>query len=209
MKNPYDRFKDEKLEEPRVKEGSFKSPLDEEVIDIYEWFLREGGFTNAYRGLVQGTGKLKLSSADVSAFAKSLPYYENHADYSWKSGIFITELVNHMEDAEICLNFSLLGKKIDHIGYMLKAKKIVIDGDVGPCLGMGMESGEIVLNGDADHYVGHNMKGGKVTVNGKAKSAGSCMEGGIIEIRETDGDPKAWKSWKDRGELWVSGEKIW
>ncbi|MBI5355693.1 MAG: hypothetical protein HZB68_04530 [Candidatus Aenigmarchaeota archaeon] len=208
MKNPYDRFKDDKLEEPRVKEGSLKSPLDEDIMDIYKWFLAEEDFTNAYWGLVQSVGKFKLSSTDVSTFAKNLPYYENHADYSWKSGIFITELVNHMEESEIYLDFSLLREKIDHVGYILKGKKIVIDGDVGPCLGMGMDSGEITINGNAGKFVGHEMRSGKITVNGKAQSAGSCMHGGAIEIREAD-DPHSWKAWKNNGTVSVAGEKIW
>lgn len=209
MKNPYDRFKDERLEELQTKRSSFRLPIEDEIIDIYERFLSENRFNTAYFSMAQDVSKLKISSSDIKAFEKLLPSYEEWDDYSWKSGMFLTQLVNSMKEDEIGIDLTLSWKKIGHVGYMLKEKRIIVKGDVGACLGMGMESGEIIVNGDADQYVGHNMKGGKVTVNGKAKSAGSCMEGGIVEIRETDGDPKAWKSWKDRGELWVSGEKIW
>lgn len=208
MKNPYDRFKDGKLKESRVKEGYFKSPLDDDIIEIYERLLDEEDFANAYREMSQSIGRLKPSSVDIGTFAKRLPYYEERGDYDWKSGIFLTELVNNMEEEEIFIDFSLMGRKIDHLGYLMKDKRVVVNGNVGSCLGMGMSSGEIIVHGDAGRFVGHEMKGGKITVNGKAESAGSSMEGGVIEIREAE-EPNSWKAWKNRGEVYVAGERIW
>lgn len=74
--------------------------------------------------------------------------------------------------------------RIKHIGTMMSAGKIVIEGDVGVHLGAAMSGGEIVVEGNAGDWVGPEMTGGRITVKGNAgHMVGSAYRGSAFGMQ--------------------------
>jgi formylmethanofuran dehydrogenase subunit C len=86
--------------------------------------------------------------------------------------------------------------KLDFIGKELDGGRIMVEGDAGAYLGLGMKSGEIEVSGDVGIYAACEMKKGRLTINGNAGDfLGAAlpgnkmgMKGGTILVKGNVGE---------------------
>ncbi len=202
MRNPFEKFHEREIREKTIKEGHITPEL--ELLKKYEEFMDLPGeeFPVYYRDMQLSLEGLRYGEKEVEEFINLLEGYKYFPDFTWKTGIFLGEVVNNMEGEEVEIYLKSLGMPINQLGYGLRKGRMIVHGSVGACLGHGMQGGEIIVHGDAGEYTGHCMRGGKITINGKAKSAGTFMEGGLIEVDEIE-NPKnsEWEAYRKGGEV--------
>ena len=110
--------------------------------------------------------KQKPTSKEITNLSILLPKYQDHK-YFYRSGIFISYLINESEEEKFSIITTGLEKSLSHIGLYNK-KDIVINSDAGYGVGYKMQSGEIHVKGNAGDLVGYVMKSGEIHVDGNA-----------------------------------------
>ncbi|MBI5355692.1 MAG: hypothetical protein HZB68_04525 [Candidatus Aenigmarchaeota archaeon] len=183
-KNPYDRFKDGKLEDKKIKEYVKKGPkYDENVVRFIEniYDANVGMVTNS-PNVVKRLRNIKYGPNEVEEFSRWLEYRNNDKS-DWSAGRYLEALIKNMDGEEVTIHTKEYSNEIDAIGHHMGSKSIVVDGDVGDHLGHRMYNGRISVFGDAGDHIGSDMKGGEITIHGNAKGVGVRMSGGKITIK--------------------------
>ncbi|WP_026608549.1 formylmethanofuran dehydrogenase subunit C [Methylocapsa acidiphila] len=68
--------------------------------------------------------------------------------------------------------------RLDNVGLGLKGGEIIVEGDVGKCVGRSMSGGNLVVAGDAGPYAGSALSGGRLEIGGNAGDfLGGPLEG--------------------------------
>ncbi|HEX7812742.1 MAG TPA: formylmethanofuran dehydrogenase subunit C [Burkholderiales bacterium] len=86
--------------------------------------------------------------------------------------------------------------RLTHVGARMKTGMVRVEGDCGPCTGMGMRGGQILVTGSAGAYAGCEMRAGILEIEGNVGDfAGSAlpgnkqgMRGGIVIVHGNAGD---------------------
>lgn len=204
-KNPYDKFKDERLEDKKIKEYVKEKPkYDENVVRFIEniYDANAGGIPNSPK-VVNRLKGIKYGPYEVEEFSRWLEYRQKDGP-DWSSGRYMEALVKCMEGEEVTLHTKEYDKEIDALGHHMGSKSITVDGDVGGHLGHRMYGGRVSVFGDAGDFVGSDMRGGEITIHGNVKGVGVRMKGGKVTIKGNatnvcfDGFVG--------GEIWIEGD---
>jgi glutamate synthase domain-containing protein 3 len=199
MKNPFEEFKDfqkTKRDIPldqivksrnvtmaRIMEG-YEKLLEEEVKELV-WLVQYNTVIKAYANAEKNIKDLKFKPEDIEDFCFELdssdriPYM-----ITGPAGIYIAALCNRCEEDEIVLKLDDIKTQINLLGYRLPAgKKLVIEGNVGDFVGIGVEGGEVVIEGSAKNYAGAGMRSGKLMITKNVgHHTGEWMMGGEIHV---------------------------
>jgi formylmethanofuran dehydrogenase subunit C len=87
-------------------------------------------------------------------------------------------------------------QRLTKVGYSMNRGKLMVDGDVGDEVGVGMSAGVIYIQGNAAHFCGANehsnsigMQGGIIFVNGNVgDQVGTGMRRGMIIVSKNTGE---------------------
>ena len=199
MKNPFEEFRGYKRKErdipldeivksrnitmARLMEG-YEKLLEDEVKELV-WLVQYNTVIKAYANAEKNIKDLKFKPEDIEDFCFELdnsdriPYM-----ITGPAGIHIAALCNHCEENEIVLKLDDMKTQINLLGYRLPAgKKLVIEGNVGDFVGIGVEGGEVAIEGAAKNYAGAGMRSGKLVVSKNAgHHTGEWMMGGEIHV---------------------------
>jgi hypothetical protein len=199
MKNPFEEFRGYKRKErdipldeivksrnitmARLMEG-YEKLLEDEVKELV-WLVQYNTVIKAYANAEKNIKDLKFKPEDIEDFCFELdnsdriPYM-----ITGPAGIYIAALCNHCEENEIVLKLDDMKTQINLLGYRLPAgKKLVIEGNVGDFVGIGVEGGEVAIEGAAKNYAGAGMRSGKLVVSKNAgHHTGEWMMGGEIHV---------------------------
>jgi len=125
---------------------------------------------------------IRYSANDVENFSIALVEFQDEEYFEFKTGLFLSALINNGKDADYAIQIQHLNQAIHHLGQR-NIKNIVVNGDAGWCVGAVMKGGTIVVNGDASWGAGYEMEGGRITVAGGAgHEVGWEMKGGEIHV---------------------------
>ncbi len=159
-------------------------------------------FDETYDAALKLPEGIGYNQEDVMRFCIALSGYQARDDFSKKTGLFLSALVNTgLEDSYVILT-SHLSVPIHDFGYS-NIKHITIEGDIGKLAGLDMRSGSILVKGNAESHVGFHMQGGKIIVEGDSGfGTGSQMNGGTIIVKGNAG----YSLGGNGGEIYVDGE---
>jgi hypothetical protein len=140
---------------------------------------------NSGKSYVEMLGRIRTvacSAKDIGAFSLMLPAFEGEERFHAKAGLFLSALICNSKDEVFMIHTVNLIERIYNLGYD-NDKKIIVEGDAGHNLGIGMKGGEIIVNGDAGNRIGGAMRGGSITINGDAgNDVGELMKAGSIYL---------------------------
>jgi hypothetical protein len=172
----FDRFKGiveekEEVKNPIVNKNKNVEKLKKVFKEYLDWFsyntslLLRDVYIKALE-LIKEKG-INCTSKEIEEFSIELRAFEDHEEFEYATGVFLSALINSSGDKEFVIHTKHLKKKIKFLGYNT-TKNIVIEGDTGDYVGYGMnEGGSITVNGDARDWVGEWMvKGSKIYLNG-------------------------------------------
>jgi hypothetical protein len=163
-----------------------------EATEVMEEPTEAGGYRRTdlpgyYEKVGRAIKQLECSSKDVELFSLTMQEFRNEENFDIKSGMFLSALINKGKDEEYIVHTGDI--PICYLGYR-NTKRMIVDGDVGDCLGNRMRSGSITVDGDVGlnpngtgGMVGASMGGGSITMNGDARAqVGYEMKGGEIHL---------------------------
>lgn len=205
VKNPYDRFKDGKLEDKKIKEYVKERPkYDEDVMRFIEnlYDANIGSIPNSPK-VVKRLRNIRYGPDEVEEFSRWLEYRQKD-EPDWSAGRYLEALINNMNGEEVTLHTKEYEREIDALGHHMRSKSIVVDGDVGDHLGHAMLGGRISVFGDAGKHIGSDMCGGEITIRGNAKGVGVRMKGGKVTIKGNV-ENMCFDGFTG-GEIWVDGD---
>jgi hypothetical protein len=138
-------------------------------------------YSGAYAKILKMARKSRYSAKDICAFSLALPEFQGDAFFRIRAGIFLSALINNCKDQEFVIHTAHL-PPIHFIGFDNK-KNIVVEGDAGNRVGVGMKGGSIIVKGDAGMVIGGEMIDGTISILGNAGShIGYFMQGGSITV---------------------------
>jgi hypothetical protein len=205
MANRFSKYKPE--EEKTVRKADF---VEDEALKKMRAVWKAFNFTNSVAvdnavllDLFMLKG-LEYSAKDVENFSLALAEFQDENAFRDKASVFLSTLINNGKDTDYVIRTSHLGKPLHFLGCD-NTKNITIEGDVGICCGLEMNSGSITVNGNTGDYCGSHMQGGSITVEGDAGDfCGFDMQGGTITVK---GDAGGWcGDGMKGGEIHVEGE---
>jgi hypothetical protein len=188
----FDRFKGiveekEKLKNPIVNKNNNVEKLKEVFKEyLVNWPNATSLLVTVYRGNLYNKAlelikekRIKCTSEDIKEFSLELGAFEDHKEFEDRAGLFLSALINSSGDKEFVVHTRHLKKKINYLGCET-TKNIVIEGDVGECVGEGIKKGgSITVNGDAGDWVGVGMRiGSKIYLNGNYETIGYFVKPG-------------------------------
>jgi hypothetical protein len=141
------------------------------------------------------------SKKDVERFCIMLDELQSEVAFFMRVGLFLSALVENLNDEVFELDLRRLKEPIDNLGWE-NTKHLTIYGRAGRTLGALMEKGKIVLEGDAGNYAGVAMSGGTLEIKGNA----GHHVGGLWWIPNYEaGDPVTYKIVMKGGRIFVRG----
>jgi hypothetical protein len=124
---------------------------------------------------------MKYTARDLELFTLQMVKFEDRPNFEVRAGLFLSLLINISNEADFIIHTSNLSKPINSIGYK-NTKNIIVNGDVGSCLGERMIDGSIVLNGNAGDFLAAKQESGTIIVNGNIGKNGCYMSSGTVTI---------------------------
>jgi hypothetical protein len=199
MKNPFDDFKDHRTAEREIPLDSiiqsrdrvmsdiikgYEKLLEEEVKELV-WLVQYNTVIKAYTLAEKVVKEIEYKAEDIEDFCYELdttdkiPYL-----ITGPAGIYISALCNYAKEEEIVLKLNDVKTQINLLGYRLPVgKKVVVDGNLGDFVGIGMEGGELIVEGNAKNYTGAGMKSGRIRITKNiGLHTGEWMMGGEIFV---------------------------
>ena len=159
----------------KVKENETLKKLKGE----FRMFERNSDAEDDYRSAVWHTWVLTYSSKEVTNFSIALVEFQHEEVFSTKAGLFLSALINESNGKNFTVITEHLEKPIDWLGYE-NTKNIIVQGNVGDCVGEDMKCGKITIQGNAREDVGYRMTGGSIYVGGKYTSLSDYIYGGNV-----------------------------
>jgi len=138
-----------------------------------------GDAGKCYVSAVSLIRNIKHSSKDVTNFSIALVEFQHEEVFSTKAGLFLSALINESNGKNFTVITEHLEKPIDWLGYE-NTKNIIVQGNVGDCVGEDMKCGKITIQGNAREDVGYRMTGGSIYVGGKYTSLSDYIYGGNV-----------------------------
>ncbi len=204
-----------------------KNSVLERLLKKYErWFKKTQDISyieNDYRYARRALKTVEYTADDVKKFSILLKNYETREWFNW-SGLFISALINNLEETNVELMLNQLNESINFIGYkneknltiigdtkhwtgnFMKKGKIIVKGNTKDSTGEGMKGGMILVEGNVGDDLGHEMYCGKIIVNGNAEiHTGLEMNGGELHI---NGSIKEFHE-TCKGKIYQNGKLVW
>lgn len=161
-----------------------KDPKLESMIDIWESAMHfEPTQIMRFYNYLDTNLNSDYSQEDITKLLTVLPGYKAIDGFNYKSGLFISALINHSAENNITLNLVGSLQSLLFLAYNNCKRHITISGDVGPYAGCLMESGMLRIIGNADFYLGFDLNGGIISVEGNSRyGVGEHQSGGEISL---------------------------
>jgi formylmethanofuran dehydrogenase subunit C len=158
--------------------------VEEEVKDLV-WLVEHSRVVKAYSAAVKSIRELEYDSDDVDEFcseldsSKKIPYM-----ISGPAGIYVSALVNHVQEDRIVLRLKDYQRTFHFLGYRLpEGKTLVLQGDVGDFIGAGLSGGRLVAEGSTGNWCGAGMMKGEIIITEHTgQNTGEWMRGGEIHV---------------------------
>ncbi len=135
----------------------YKSWLDQAVNNWDYWHQIDTFTSKSIKGL-------RYSSKDILNFSIYMKEYESHKDF-YKSGVFISMLINNSEENDFVIITGHLIKKLFWLGFD-NSKNIVVRGSAGDLTGMDMRSNILTITGNVGTRSGLYSRGGEIHICG-------------------------------------------
>ena len=136
---------------------------------------------NDYEGEIKTIDDI-LAPSDINAFLQVTIKYEQHQNYDWRTGKFISQLIQISYDA-------------GNNGFVLNTQKVKL-GYLGDKIqGTEERKIELKIEGDAGNYCGSNSKDSTITIEGNVRdNCGFDSKNSTIIIRGNAGNWCGWYS---------------
>ena len=181
---PLDRIVQAKQEAiTRILKGYFQ--IVEAEAREFVWLVEQSRVLKTYNEAVKKIKELDYDPDDIEEFCNELdsstkiPYM-----IEGPSGIYISALINQLDESRIALRLKDFRKRFHLLGYRLPAgKTLVIQGDVGDFTGASLTGGHLVVEGSVGNWCGAGMLQGEILVTGSAGwKTGQWMKAGEIHV---------------------------
>ncbi|MBI4641041.1 MAG: hypothetical protein HY731_10120 [Candidatus Tectomicrobia bacterium] len=199
MVNPFQEFQEHSIarrEIPLDRIISVKDQILERLIAGYQklveeevrglvWVVERGTLSRAYVVAQQAIAGIDFTLEDIEDLcyeldkSKRIPFA-----IGGPTGLYISALFNQIDAPEITLRLNDLKGKLYLLGYRLpEGKRLILEGDAGDFIGVGLEGGEVIVKGSTGDWTGVGMKRGKLVVEKNVGShTGEWMSGGEIHV---------------------------
>ncbi len=199
MKNPFSEFKDfrpKKREIPLDKIIASKEKVMQSLIKAYDklveqeakelvWLVSYHSVIRAYASAEKTIKNMEYGVEDIEEFlfeiedSSKLPY-----PIMGLSGLYVSALCNRAKEREIVLDLQNRNITLHLLGYRLpKGKKLIVYGDLGDFIGIGLNGGEIWVEGNTGNWTGAGMRMGKMVIKKSVgRRTGEDMVGGEIHV---------------------------
>ncbi len=177
----FGRFKRELLHDTRMPDVK-SNPAIEGIMKAWTdcgVFSFTTGVDDCLRIVHSKTKGMQCSAEDIEAFSLALEQFQNENYFRIKAGFFLSALINRSEDTDFVIHTGHLNRTINHLGYQ-NTKIILVDGDVGAAIGIGMKCGSIIVKGSTGSDVGVGMAGGEIHIEGELGEIASRIIHGRI-----------------------------
>jgi hypothetical protein len=138
----------------------------------YEEFMRIANSPSHPREFIptELTDKYSPTKEQILEFSRTLIDYFCVCGFSDYTARYITALMQSSKDTEFVLDLTELGVLIHKLGFKLKDKNLIINGNVGDGVGAGASNSQITVIGNAGCDAGAFMAGSQLTVHGNVGS---------------------------------------
>jgi len=199
LKNPFFEFKGYKVKRKKIPLDEiikyrelildkivkgYEKLMDEEIKSLV-WLVEHSRIIKVYEEASKWIKDIDYKVEDIEEFCYELTNSERIPYFvPGPSGIYISALCNQAKEREITLKLNDLERPIHMLGYRLpKGKKLIIEGEMGDFMGVGMEGGELIIEGSARNWTGAGMRDGKILVKKNVGyHTGEWMRGGEIWV---------------------------
>lgn len=140
-----------------------------------------------YYEAVERLAELDYSEEDLQEFALELNDSIGEYDYTERigAGLYISAGIECLDHQKVKLPGL---DRVDNLGHR-NSGELLVDGDVGNCLGDKMVGGRIEVRGSTGGSPGRHMKGGEIEVLGSsAGNVGRKMKNGKIKVHQEAGE---------------------
>jgi hypothetical protein len=186
MANKFGRYKPEEEKAVRKVEVVEDETL-KQLKAAWKAFAYENDSQKAYENALTLVEPLKYSASDVKKFSIALAEFQNEDEFTDKTGLFLSALINKGDDSDYVVHTAHLPVPLHSIGHR-NTKNITVKGDVGGLCGWLMQSGSIIVEGNAGFQCGLDMADGSITVLGDAGNALGSIKGGRILVEGDAGN---------------------
>jgi glutamate synthase domain-containing protein 3 len=124
---------------------------------------------------------LRPSLDDLHTLIIRNPERGNIDMYGMRLGLFISAGYHFVPENEI--RYSLHTPWVHDLGYLLSGKRLIIDGELGDCIGTRMQ-GELVINGSVGRLAGNEMIGHFAVHGACGDYSGNAMIGSLSDFGE-------------------------
>ena len=152
----------------------------------FVWLTEQSRVLKTYNTAVEQIQGLQYDPDDIEEFCSELdssskiPYM-----IEGPAGIYLSALVNQLDDDRIVLRLRDFEKRFHLAGYRLPTgKTLVIQGDVGDFTGASLTGGQLVVEGSVGNWCGAGMLKGEISIAGSAGwKTGEWMKAGEIHVQ--------------------------
>jgi formylmethanofuran dehydrogenase subunit C len=138
-----------------------------------------------HQGILSAVRDIGYTSEDVKAFCVALTDFQKEDHFAFKTGLFLSALINGGNEEEYIINIEHLEERIERLGFANR-KKVTVIGDLGKHTGAFMERGSLTIKGNVGDDAGIALTGGHIIIQGCAdESVGNGMTGGQITVKES------------------------
>ena len=156
------------------------NPELEEIVRDFELSLKLEKYNGSYYNKLEKSFTKPYTAKNIELFSLMLPKYIDKSEFSWKSGYYLSHIINNSKDNKFIIHTKNLTTPLDWLGYQNNSKELIIKGDARKWVGSHMKGGEINIYGNAGYGVGNSMEGGEINLNGDYDSLALDIKGGNI-----------------------------
>ncbi|MFC1887049.1 hypothetical protein ACFLZM_08350 [Thermodesulfobacteriota bacterium] len=163
---------------------NYISLVEAEAKDLV-WLVEHSRLVQTYEQITQTIQNFDYDQDDIEDFCLELdnsdkiPYM-----ISGPAGIFISALINHLQEEQITLNLQDYKRTFHFLGYRLpEGKELTLKGNIGDFIGSGLAGGRVQVDGSTRNWLGAGMTSGRIFVTGHTgQKTGEWMRGGEIHV---------------------------
>lgn len=152
----------------------------------FVWLVEQSRVLKTYNTAIKLIQGMRYDADDIEEFcceldsSSKIPYM-----LEGPAGIFLSALINRLDEKRIVLRLKDLQKSFHMLGYRLPAgKTLVIQGDAGDFTGAGLNGGHLEIEGSVGNWCGAGMLLGRIQVGGSAGwKTGEWMKAGEIQVQ--------------------------
>ncbi|HLD00254.1 MAG TPA: hypothetical protein VJC39_00750 [Candidatus Nanoarchaeia archaeon] len=154
-----------------------------------------------YKGKIKTIDDI-LAPSDINTFLQTTITCQQHQNYNWRTGMFISQLIQKSYDAGnngFELNTQKV-KRLNNLGYQIQGTKrrkikLKIEGDAGDYCGRNSTDSTTTIGGNAGDYCGFDSKNSIITIGENAGNwCGYYSTDSTITIGGNTGNDCGWNS---------------